>query len=123
MKNPALVGFGRRDYAYDIYWVVFPLRTGSGGQLFQPEDQGAELSVRIYDKVGKVRWLIPDSIRNLFAQSRDRNAGMVTLHPDGSTCFIWPGIPKVSNIGPGSCALWIGRKICRLIWSGSVESW
>jgi hypothetical protein len=61
---PALVGFGRRDYAYDIFWVVFPLRTESDGQLFRPEDRDAELSVRIYDKVGKVRWPIPDSIRN-----------------------------------------------------------
>ncbi|MCU1233694.1 MAG: hypothetical protein JWP63_1661 [Candidatus Solibacter sp.] len=61
---PALIGFGRRDYAYEIFWVVFPLRTESGDPLFRPEDREAELSVRIYDKVGKVRWPIPDSIRD-----------------------------------------------------------
>jgi hypothetical protein len=65
---PALVGFGRRDYAYDVFWVVFPLRTEIGEQLFGAEDREAELTVRIYEKVGKVRWLVPDSIR-----SRARN--------------------------------------------------
>jgi hypothetical protein len=60
---PGLAGFGRRDYAYDIFWVVFPLRAEGGEQLFHPEDREAELLVRIYDKVGKVRWQIPDSIR------------------------------------------------------------
>lgn len=61
---PALVGFGRRDYAYDIFWVVCPLSTANGDQLFRAEDLEAELSVRIYDKVGKVRWPIPNSIRD-----------------------------------------------------------
>ena len=61
---PALVGFGRRDYAYDIFWLVFPLRTEGGELLFRSEDREGELTVRIYDKVGKVRWLIPNSIRD-----------------------------------------------------------
>lgn len=61
---PALVGSGRRDYAYDIFWLVFPLRTESGERLFRSDDREAELGVRIYDKVGKVRWAIPDSIRS-----------------------------------------------------------
>ena len=60
----ALAGSGRRDYAYDIFWVVFPLHTESGEPLFRAEDREAELSVRIYYKVGKVRWPIPDSIRD-----------------------------------------------------------
>ncbi len=61
---PALAGFGRRDYAYDIFWLVFRLRTESGETLFRTEDREAELTVRIYDKVGRVQWLIPDSIWN-----------------------------------------------------------
>lgn len=63
-KFPALSGFARRDYAYDIFWVIFSLRTADGEPLFQPEDREAELAVRIYDKVGKVRWQIPGSIRD-----------------------------------------------------------
>jgi len=62
---PSLAGVGRRDYAYDIFWVVFPLRTESGEALFNSGDREAELAVRVYDKVGKVHWLIPDSIRDI----------------------------------------------------------
>lgn len=56
---PALAGGARRDYAYDLFWVVFPLRTEEGQPLFAPEDREAELTVRIYDKVGRVRWPVP----------------------------------------------------------------
>jgi hypothetical protein len=59
----ALAGAAPRDYAYDIFWVVFPLRSADGRPLFAPEDQEAELAVRIYNKGGRVRWKIPDSIR------------------------------------------------------------
>lgn len=58
-----LAGTERRDYAYDVFWVVFPLRTADGQPLFSQADQEAELVVRIYDRVGKVRWPIPESIR------------------------------------------------------------
>jgi hypothetical protein len=61
---PALAGYGRRDYAYDVFWVVFSLRTETGEPLFNADDREAELSVRIYDKIGTVRWPIPDSIRD-----------------------------------------------------------
>jgi hypothetical protein len=61
---PALAGFGRRDYAYDVFWVVFPLRAENGESLFRVEDAEAELSVRIYEKIGKVHWPIPPSIRD-----------------------------------------------------------
>jgi hypothetical protein len=60
---PALAGYGRRDYAYDIFWVVFPLCAESGEPIFRAEDREAELTVRIYDKAGRVRWPIPESIR------------------------------------------------------------
>jgi len=59
----ALAGAAQRDYAYDVFWVVFPLRLPDGSPLFGPEDREAELAVRIYSKGGRVRWTIPDSIR------------------------------------------------------------
>ncbi len=59
----ALAGAAQRDYAYDIFWVVFPLRLPEGQPLFGSQDQEAELAVRIYSKGGRVRWRIPDSIR------------------------------------------------------------
>jgi hypothetical protein len=61
---PALVGGDRRDYAYDVFWMIFPLRTEMSASLFQPADTEAELTVRIYEKIGRVHWQIPASIRN-----------------------------------------------------------
>lgn len=65
-----LAGTERRDYAYDMFWIVFPLSTPDGEPLFRDDDGEAELVVRIYDKVGRVRWPIPDSIRRRAALSK-----------------------------------------------------
>ena len=59
----ALNGVTRRDYAYEVFGVVFPLKTDDGSPLFAPDDKEAELSVRIHDKVGRVRWTVPESAR------------------------------------------------------------
>jgi hypothetical protein len=59
----ALAGAAPRDYAYDVFWVAFPLSTSNGTPLFRPEDREAELIVQIYNKAGTVRWPIPESIR------------------------------------------------------------
>ena len=58
-----LAGAARRDYNYDVFWVVFPLKGSDGGYLFRTEDREAELVVRIYNKEGSVRWPIPESVR------------------------------------------------------------
>jgi len=63
-EMPALHGFGRRDYAYELFWVVFSLKADDGESLFR-NDPEAELLVRIYEKVGRVHWSIPDSIRTI----------------------------------------------------------
>lgn len=60
--RPALCGAERRDYAYDVFWMVFPLQSDNGVPIFRPEDQNAELTVRIYEKVGHVHWKIPASL-------------------------------------------------------------
>lgn len=59
----ALSGGARRDYSYDVFWVVFPLLTPEGKPVLDERHQEAELSVRIYNKVGRVRWEIPTSVR------------------------------------------------------------
>jgi hypothetical protein len=63
-KIRALSGVMRRDYAYDVFWVTFPLTTQAGTALFPDGVQEAELVVRIYNKEGRVRWTIPASVRN-----------------------------------------------------------
>lgn len=59
---PVLRGVDKRDYAYDVFWVGFPLDR-EGVPLFCREDQEAELVVRIEGKEGRVTWTIPPSIR------------------------------------------------------------
>lgn len=60
----ALSGVAERDYAYDVFWVVFPLVNNHGEPLFSDSVQQAELIVRIYNKEGRVGWAIPSSVRD-----------------------------------------------------------
>lgn len=57
----ALAGVLRRNYDYDRFWVVFPLRS-DGSVLFGGSDRLAELVVRIHDKEGRVEWPVPPSL-------------------------------------------------------------
>ncbi len=69
---PALNGVGRRDYAYDRFWMVFPLTNAAGQPLFSAGDTEAELEVRIRSREGRVRWPVPDFIRRKISA---RNSG------------------------------------------------
>ena len=62
-KVRALQPIAQRNYDYDRYWVVFPLKTGQGQPLFAPGDTQAELLVRIYNREGVVAWPVPADIR------------------------------------------------------------
>jgi hypothetical protein len=66
----ALASAARRDYSYDVFWVVFPLAAADGSPLFRASDREMELAVQIYDKTGKVRWSIPDSVREMAHRSQ-----------------------------------------------------
>ena len=46
-----------RDYAYDVFFIEFPVNMQ--GAALTSSNTEVELTVRIYDKVGKVRWRIP----------------------------------------------------------------
>jgi hypothetical protein len=59
---PVLKGVDKRDYAYDVFWMGFPLER-DGRPLFGPDDHEAELLVRIEGKEGRVIWTIPPSVR------------------------------------------------------------
>ena len=62
-KVKALAGTNRRDYAYDLFWLVFPLVDERGEPLFPVRTEEAELVVRIGGKEGRVRWKLPRSIQ------------------------------------------------------------
>jgi hypothetical protein len=58
-----LSGVDKRDYDYDVFWMVFPLLTPKGEPLFLSSDKEAELIVRINNIEGKITFPIPESIR------------------------------------------------------------
>jgi hypothetical protein len=59
----ALAAVAPRDYSFELFWLVFPLKTNEGKPVFTASDREAELSVRIQNRVGKVRWPIPEHLR------------------------------------------------------------
>jgi hypothetical protein len=52
----ALAGVLRRNYDYDRFWVVFPLKHDDGEAVLPANFSEAQLTVRIYDREGTVRW-------------------------------------------------------------------
>jgi hypothetical protein len=59
----ALNGVARRDYAYDIFWVVFPVTNKEGKPIWEHTPDSLELVVGIYNKEGHVTWPISSSLR------------------------------------------------------------
>jgi hypothetical protein len=59
----ALSGVARRDYSYDIFWVVFPLTDQKGTPVWDVVPAQIELVVGIYNKEGHVTWTTSSSLR------------------------------------------------------------
>jgi len=62
-KVKALRGAHRRDYNYDLFWVVFPLKTAEDVPLFPSGAMQAALTVRIAGKEGRVAFPVPAYLR------------------------------------------------------------
>lgn len=62
-KIKALSGVLRRDYDYDIFWVVFPLVDKAKNPVFPADVSQLQLLVGIYGNEGRITWQIPGSIR------------------------------------------------------------
>lgn len=62
-KVKALRGVYPRDYNYDLFWVVFPLKSVSGLPIFRNNTTEAVLSVRIAGKEGRVNFPVPVEYR------------------------------------------------------------
>ena len=58
-KVKGLRGVYRRDYNYELFWVVFPLKDADGAALFPNSVTRADLTVRISNKEGRVSFTIP----------------------------------------------------------------
>ncbi len=59
----ALTRVGPRDYAYDVFWVVFPMRDKQGKLTWETAPDEIELVVGINDLRGRVSWHVNDSLR------------------------------------------------------------
>ena len=59
----ALTRVGPRDYAYDVFWVVFPMRNKQGKLIWETAPDEIELVVGINDLRGRVSWRVNDSLR------------------------------------------------------------
>lgn len=58
----ALSGVMRRDYDYDLFWVVFTLVENNASRLPAGVSE-IELLVGIYNREGRVTWKFPESVR------------------------------------------------------------
>lgn len=58
-----LRGVYRRDYNYEQFWVVFPLKSAKGAALFSSGTAQATLTVRISNKEGSVVFPVPMYLR------------------------------------------------------------
>jgi len=60
----ALTGVLRRDYDYDVFWVVFPLVDKDKNPVFKDDASQLQLLVGIYGNEGRITWPIPESVRS-----------------------------------------------------------
>ena len=66
----ALAGVARRDYAYDVFWVVFPLKDQQGNPIWDTPPDNIELLVGIYNKEGRVSWPVSEQLRQHLINSK-----------------------------------------------------
>lgn len=67
----ALTRVGPRDYAYDVFWVVFPMRDKQGKLIWETPPEEIELVVGINDMRGRVSWRVNDSLRQRLLTSTE----------------------------------------------------
>lgn len=59
----ALTTVAPRNYDYDVFWVVFPLRDRQGKLIWETPPDRIEIVIRIRDKQGRMSWRVNDSLR------------------------------------------------------------
>jgi uncharacterized protein with von Willebrand factor type A (vWA) domain len=64
----ALTGTVKRNYDYDRFWLVFPLRREGAIDLLQNDTAQLELVVRISGKEGRVRWPVSAAARAMLTR-------------------------------------------------------
>lgn len=67
----ALTRVGPRDYAYDVFWMVFPMRDKQNKLIWEKPPDRIELVVGINDLQGRVSWRVNDSLHQRLLASTD----------------------------------------------------
>lgn len=62
-SNKALQLVSKRDYDYEVFWISFSLTDKDGSPLWTKVPNELELSVRISDKEGRVKWKITNDLK------------------------------------------------------------
>lgn len=52
-----------RNYDYDVFWVVFPLKDPQGRRIWETPPDTLEIVINIRDKHGRMSWHVNDSLR------------------------------------------------------------
>ncbi|HJU94231.1 MAG TPA: hypothetical protein VJ656_14940 [Pyrinomonadaceae bacterium] len=69
----ALTRVGLREYQYDVFWVVFPVRDKQGKPIWETPPDAIELVVDINDMRGRVSWRVNDSFRQRLVGSTQQS--------------------------------------------------
>ena len=72
----ALTRVGKREYQYDVFWVVFPVRDKQGKLIWETPPEEIELVVQINDLRGRVSWRVNDSLRQRLLNSGRQGDGV-----------------------------------------------
>ncbi|HET9713622.1 MAG TPA: hypothetical protein VFP64_17155, partial [Pyrinomonadaceae bacterium] len=58
-----------RNYNYDVFWVVFPMKDRQGKLIWETPPDTIEIVINIGDKHGRMSWRVNDSLRQRLINS------------------------------------------------------
>jgi hypothetical protein len=67
----ALTRVGPRNYSYDVFWMIFPMREKQNKLIWETPPDEIELVVGINDLQGRVSWRVSDSLRQRLLASTE----------------------------------------------------
>jgi hypothetical protein len=65
----ALTTVAPRNYDYDVFWVVFPMKDREGKSIWETPPETIEIVINIGEKHGRMSWRVNDSLRQRLLSS------------------------------------------------------
>jgi hypothetical protein len=69
----ALTTVAPRNYNYDVFWVVFPMKDRQGKLIWETPPDMIEIVINIGDKHGRMSWRVNDSLRQRLISSTEES--------------------------------------------------